>query len=68
MDYENELRDKIAIECMKAEVISWNSEMSKKQRIARLQDWIKRHGDLTINESIAIDCYQMADAMLKARG
>lgn len=68
MEETQELRDKIAIECMKIEIASWNAEMSKNHRVARLKDWISRHGDLSINECIAIDSYQMADAMLKARG
>lgn len=68
MENENELRDKIAIECMKAEIASWNSEMSKSHRIQLLEDWTKRHGtEVKINECIAIDCYEMADAMLRAR-
>lgn len=62
------LRDRIAIIVMQSEIESWNNCISTNQRQDRIRDWINRYGDVTIHEAIAKDCYDIADAMLKARG
>lgn len=61
------LRDYIATECMKSEIIAWNKEMSNKHRSKLLEDMIKRYGNIKINDAIALMSYEMADAMLSAR-
>jgi len=58
-------RDFFAAEAMKAEIITWNSEMSDEHRAALLEDMIERNGDLTINEQMAKDSFSLADIMLK---
>ena len=61
------LRDYIATECMKSEIIAWNKEMSKQYRVELLEDMIKRYGNIKVNDCIALMSYEMADAMLSAR-
>jgi hypothetical protein len=62
-----EIRDYIAAEAMKAEIISWNSEMSKEHRVSLLEDMVKRFGSITINEAISKSAYEMADAMMEEK-
>jgi hypothetical protein len=62
------LRDYIATECMKAEIISWNNEISIKYRQKLLTDMAVQYGyDVTVIEAIAMTSYEMADAMLNKR-
>lgn len=61
------LRDYIATECMKAELIAWNKEMSNEYRTKLLEDIIDRYGNIKVNDAIALMSYEMADAMLLAR-
>lgn len=61
------LRDYIATECMKSEIISWNKEISNEYRLKLLEDMIEQYGDIKVNDAIAFMSYEMADAMLLAR-
>lgn len=61
------LRDYIATECMKSEIIAWNKEMSNEYRAKLLEDMIERYGNIKVNDAIALMSYEMADAMLSAR-
>ena len=61
------LRDYIATECMKSEIIAWNKEMSNEYRAKLLEDIIERYGNIKVNDAIALMSYEMADAMLSAR-
>jgi len=61
------LRDFFAAEAMKAECISWNAELSDKHRAAILEDMIERWGQTTVYEAIALNSWEMADNMLKAK-
>lgn len=61
------LRDYIATEYMKSEIIAWNKEMSNEYRTKLLEDMIERYGNIKVNDAIALMSYQMADAMLSAR-
>lgn len=61
------LRDFFAAEAMKAECISWNAEMSNKYRAKILKDMIERWGKTTVYEAIALNSWEMADNMLKAK-
>lgn len=61
------LRDYMATECMKSEIIAWNKEMSNEYRSRLLEDMIERYGNIKVNDAIALMSYEMADAMLSAR-
>jgi len=61
------LRDFFAAEAMKAECISWNAELSNEYRAKILEDMIERWGQTTVYEAIALNSWEMADNMLKAK-
>lgn len=61
-------RDYFAGQAMKAEIITWNTEMTDKHRGKLLEDMVNRNGgELTINEQLAKNSFDMADAMMNAR-
>lgn len=66
-DVSVSLRDYIATECMKSEIIAWNKEMGNEYRAKLLEDMIERYGNIKVNNAIALMSYEMADAMLSAR-
>jgi hypothetical protein len=60
--------DRFAVEIVKSEVISWNTEMSKEHRELILQDMINRYGGkTTLNDCIANMSYELAESMMKVR-
>jgi len=60
------LRDQIAIEAMKA-TCNWWYTTNLDDKMDALKGWVKRHGNISVNDCIAKDSYALADAMLKAR-
>ena len=61
------VRDFFAANALKAEIQSWNAEMSDEYRAELLEDMIERHGETTVYEALAKNAFEMADAMLHAR-
>ena len=61
------VRDFFAANALKAEIQSWNAEMSDEYRAMLLEDMIERHGETTVYEALAKNAFEMADAMLHAR-
>lgn len=61
------VRDFFAANALKAEIESWNAEMSDEYRAKLLEDMIERHGETTVYEALAKNSFEMADAMLHAR-
>ena len=61
------VRDFFAANALKAEIESWNAEMSDEYRAKLLEDMIERHGETTVYEALAKNAFEMADAMLHAR-
>lgn len=61
------LRDFFAAEVMKAEIISWNAEMTDTHRTALLEDMVERYGQTTVYSALAKSSFEMADIMLQER-
>jgi hypothetical protein len=60
------LRDRIAIESMKA-TCNWWYTIKLDDKMAAIKGWVNRYGNISVNDCIAKDSYALADAMLKAR-
>lgn len=64
-----ELRDKFALEAMKSMIDTWNSDISDDFRERLIKTWQKNYGEnVYVSTSLANDAYNLADAMMKARG
>lgn len=61
------LLDFYAAEAMKAEIISWNAEMSDSHRSKLLEDMINRFGQTTVYEALSKNSFEMAEVMVKER-
>ncbi len=61
------LRDYFAAKAMASVILVWNTEATQSHRALLKKSWSEQYGNKTVRDCVALDSYNMADAMLKAR-